>query len=98
VIHKVGICGNIEYERELPPQFLKKKTEERTVINRYAPSSEEENDHVFVVDEELKRRDEELKYEMRDSVSDPKQLPHLNSRLNKKASVVSFNSSIVNGI
>jgi hypothetical protein len=35
---------------------------------------------------------------MRDSVSDPKQLPHLNSRLNKKASVVSFNSSQVNGI
>ena len=25
-------------------------------------------------------------------------LPHLNSKLNKKASVVSFNSSLVNGI
>ena len=98
VIHKVGICGNIEYERELPPQFMKKKTEEKTATNRYAPSSDEENDHVFVVDEELKRRDEELKYEMRDSVSDPKQIPHLNPRLNKKASVVSFNSSLVNGI
>ncbi len=37
VIHKVGICGNIEYEREMPPQFLNKKpTEEKTVTNRYA--------------------------------------------------------------
>ena len=55
----------------MPPQFLKKKpTEEKTVTNRYAQSSGDENDdHVFVVDEELKRRgEEELKYEMRDSV------------------------------
>lgn len=102
VIHKVAICGNIEYEREMHPQFLSKKaTEEKTATNRYAQSSEDENDdyHVFVVDEELKRRgEEELKYEMRDSVSDPRPLPQLNARLKKKASVVSFNSSLVNGI
>jgi hypothetical protein len=47
---------------------LKKKTDEKTATNRYAESSDEENDHVFVIDEEMKRRDEEIKYEMRDSV------------------------------
>lgn len=74
----MAICGNIEYEREMPPQFLTKKAiEEKTVTNRYAQSSEDENaENVFIVDEELKRRgEEELKYEMRDSVSDPRALP-----------------------
>jgi hypothetical protein len=99
VIHKVAICGNIEYERELPPQLLKHKTDEKAT-NRYnrAHSDYEDDNAVYVVDEELKMRDEELKNEMRDSVQEPQLLPHLNSKLNKKASVVSFNSSLVNGI
>lgn len=50
---------------------MKQKTDERTATNRYnnrANSDYEEDDHVYMVDEELKIRDEELKKEMRDSV------------------------------
>jgi hypothetical protein len=76
VIHKVSICGNIEYERELPPQLTKHSNQAGTdrYNNRGHHSSEYEDDvdkHVYMVDEELKMRDEELKNEMRDSVQEP---------------------------